>query len=172
MNCSSGWNTHVWTLLSLFWSFDIFNQCLFSYCIALYLACENIPFSSLFAAGEVSLPSGKERGETDVFAGYMLLKNDSLLQILRFPGYFETLLFRTFFHFPWDFEIAGFDGKVKGSNPVQAWIFSGCLFATPKVVTITAMIFFHIVVWIFWQICGCQRHNWPLSKYIHVRHRP
>ena len=31
------------------------------------------------------------------------------LHILRFPGYFETPLFRTFFHFPWDFEIAGFD---------------------------------------------------------------
>ena len=28
---------------------------------------------------------------------------------LSFPGYFETLLFRTFVHFPWDFEIAGFD---------------------------------------------------------------
>ena len=26
---------------------------------------------------------------------------------LRFPGYFEAPLFRTFFHFPWDFEIAG-----------------------------------------------------------------
>ena len=39
------------------------------------------------------------------------LKNDSLLmlRILRFPGYFETPLFRTFFHFPWDFEIAAFD---------------------------------------------------------------
>ena len=31
------------------------------------LACENIRFSSLFAAGDVS---GEERGETDVFAGY------------------------------------------------------------------------------------------------------
>ena len=39
----------------------------------------------------------------------ILLKNDSLLRILRFPGYFETPLFRTFFHFPWDFEIAGFN---------------------------------------------------------------
>ena len=28
---------------------------------------------------------------------------------LRFPGYFEAPLFRTFFHFPWDFEIVGFD---------------------------------------------------------------
>ena len=28
---------------------------------------------------------------------------------LRFPGYFEAPLFRTFYHFPWDFEIAGFD---------------------------------------------------------------
>ena len=39
----------------------------------------------------------------------ILLKNDSLLPILRFPGYFETPLFRTFFHFPRDFEIAGFN---------------------------------------------------------------
>ena len=39
-----------------------------------YLACENIRFSSLFAAGDVSsssrnVPSGEEQGETDVFAG-------------------------------------------------------------------------------------------------------
>ena len=27
---------------------------------------------------------------------------------LRFPGYFEAPLLRPFFHFPWDFEIAGF----------------------------------------------------------------
>ena len=38
------------------------------------LACENIRFSSLFVAGDVSrggknVPSGEERGETDVFAG-------------------------------------------------------------------------------------------------------
>ena len=33
---------------------------------------------------------------------------------LRFPGYFEAPLFRTFFHFPWDFEIAGFD-CIRGS---------------------------------------------------------
>ena len=39
----------------------------------------------------------------------ILLKNDSLSRILRFPGYFETPLFRTFFHIPWDFKIAGFD---------------------------------------------------------------
>ena len=38
-----------------------------------------------------------------------LLRSDSLLQILRFPGYFETPLFRTFFHFPCDFEMAGFN---------------------------------------------------------------
>ena len=30
-------------------------------------------------------------------------------EFLHFPGYFETPLFRTFFHFPWDFKIAGFD---------------------------------------------------------------
>ena len=36
-------------------------------CVKLSLACENIRFSSLFAAGDV--PSGEERGETDVFAG-------------------------------------------------------------------------------------------------------
>ena len=28
---------------------------------------------------------------------------------LCFPSNFEAPLFRTFFHFPWDFEIAGFD---------------------------------------------------------------
>ena len=39
----------------------------------------------------------------------ILFKNDSLLRILRFPGYFETPLFRTFFLFLWDFEIAGLD---------------------------------------------------------------
>ena len=40
------------------------------------LACENIRFSSLFVAGDVScgssarnVPSSEERGETDVFAG-------------------------------------------------------------------------------------------------------
>ena len=31
--------------------------------------------------------------------------------------------------------------EVKGSNPVQAWVFSGFLFATAKVAYITAMIF-------------------------------
>ena len=44
---------------------------------------------------------------------YILLKNDSLLPILRFPGYFETPLFWTFFHFPWDFEIVGFNCSLK-----------------------------------------------------------
>ena len=36
------------------------------------IAYENIRFSSLFAAGDVSrnVPSGEERGETDLFAGY------------------------------------------------------------------------------------------------------
>ena len=29
--------------------------------------------------------------------------------LLRFPGYFETPLFRTFFYFPCDFEIVAFD---------------------------------------------------------------
>ena len=40
--------------------------------MATLLASENIRFSSLFAAGDVSrnVPSGEERGETDVFAGY------------------------------------------------------------------------------------------------------
>ena len=41
------------------------------------VACENIRFSSLFVAGDVSrggssarnVPSGEEREETDVFAG-------------------------------------------------------------------------------------------------------
>ena len=68
-NCSSGWNTHVWTL----------NYCIF---------IQSVSFFVLYC---------------------ILLKNDSLLRILRFPSYFETLLFRTFFPFPWDFEIAGFN---------------------------------------------------------------
>ena len=40
---------------------------------AVSLACENIRFSSLFAARDV--PSGEERGETDVFAGYRFFKS-------------------------------------------------------------------------------------------------
>ena len=41
-------------------------------CEAEKLACENIRFSSLFAARDVSRGGtrGEERGETDVFAGY------------------------------------------------------------------------------------------------------
>ena len=38
------------------------------------LACENIRFFSLLAAGDVPrghFTSGEERGETDVFAGYL-----------------------------------------------------------------------------------------------------
>ena len=42
---------------------------------------------------------------------------------LRFPGYFEAPLFRTFFHFPWDFEIAGFDcSSVVFETFVSYWI--------------------------------------------------
>ena len=39
----------------------------------------------------------------------------------RFPGYFEAPLFRNFFHFPWDFEIAGFDcmGKTFREDPYE-----------------------------------------------------
>ena len=42
------------------------------------LACENIRFSSLFVARDVSrnVPSDEERGETDVFAGYFKAKYD------------------------------------------------------------------------------------------------
>ena len=38
----------------------------------IWIACENIRFSSLFVAGDVSRngPSDEERGETDVFAGH------------------------------------------------------------------------------------------------------
>ena len=36
--------------------------------------------------------------------------------------------------------------EVKGSNPVQAWIFSGFLSTTAKVVSKTAMISFHIII--------------------------
>ena len=38
-----------------------------------YIACENIRFSSLFASGDArNVPGGEERGETDVFAGYLV----------------------------------------------------------------------------------------------------
>ena len=47
------------------------------YNVTVGLDCENIRFSLLFAAGDVSrrsssrtVLSGEERGETDVFAGY------------------------------------------------------------------------------------------------------
>ena len=47
-------------------------------CVVVFLlSCKNIPFSSLSAAGDVwrsssqTVPSGEERGETDVFAGYV-----------------------------------------------------------------------------------------------------
>ena len=50
--------------------FDKFLKSKFSLA---HLPCENIRFSSLFAAGDVvwrNVPSGEERGESDVFAGY------------------------------------------------------------------------------------------------------
>ena len=54
------------------------------------LACENIIFSSLFAVGDVSssrnVPSGEERGETDVFAGQ---KTD---QVVRWAKLGNTML--------------------------------------------------------------------------------
>ena len=37
--------------------------------------------------------------------------------------------------------------EVKGSNPVQAGIFSGFLFTIAKIASPTAMIFFHIIKW-------------------------
>ena len=53
------------------------------------LAFENIRFSSLFAAGDVSrggtsarnVPSDEERGETDVFAGYLHFHEHLQLEI-------------------------------------------------------------------------------------------
>ena len=45
------------------------------------LACENILFSSLSAAVDVlprNVASGEERGETDVFAGYMVIQEKNL----------------------------------------------------------------------------------------------
>ena len=49
------------------------------------LACENIHFSLLFAAAR-NVPSGKERGETDVFAGYGNFA--SAVNGKRFVGFF------------------------------------------------------------------------------------
>ena len=49
-----------------------------------FLACENLRFSSLFAAGDVSrnVPSGEERGETDVFAGYGISATESKVRTI------------------------------------------------------------------------------------------
>ena len=54
----------------------------------LVLACENIRFSSLFAAVDVSrgVPSGEERGETDLFAGYFSLENHHMMNACEFCG--------------------------------------------------------------------------------------
>ena len=54
------------------------------------LACDNSRFSSLFAAEDVSrnVPSGEERGETVVFAGYQtpcVLDNPWLLRDQAHP---------------------------------------------------------------------------------------
>ena len=50
----------------------------------LHLACENIRFSSLFVAEDVSrVLSDEERGETDVFAGYTSL-NKTVLRNVRY----------------------------------------------------------------------------------------
>ena len=62
------------------------------------LACENIRFPSLFAARDVSrssarnVPSGEERGETDVLAGYgdfrfLYLSTAKLSEIKNLEGY-------------------------------------------------------------------------------------
>ena len=45
--------------------------------------------------------------------------------------------------------------EVKGSNPVQAWIFSDFLFTTTKVASITAMIIFHLI---FISVFSLQAH--------------
>ena len=45
------------------------------------------------------------------------------------PRYFEAPLFRTFFHFPWDFEIAGFDCVYEFYSPqfTLCWWLVKCL---------------------------------------------
>ena len=66
------------------------------------LACENIRFSSLFAAGDVSrggysarnVPIGEERGETKVFAGYNVI----FLKIL--DAIYNVLIKKEFFWYP------------------------------------------------------------------------
>ena len=45
--------------------------------LVIYLACKNIRFSSLLVVGDVrNVPSGEERGETDVSAGYHLSRGN------------------------------------------------------------------------------------------------
>ena len=59
----------------------------------IWIPCENIRFSSLFIAGDVSrnVPSDEERGETDVFAGYDQEVRGSSLALRVFLAQ-ETLL--------------------------------------------------------------------------------
>ena len=74
-------SVHPGMLLHSFFKISVFISCCSwsEACVILafpphpFVACDNIRFSSLFAAGDVSyarnVPSDEERGETDVFAG-------------------------------------------------------------------------------------------------------
>ena len=70
--------------ITLFEAGDGFGGLLpFPVLLSFCLACENIRFSSLFAARNV--PSYEVRGETDVFAAYGLLKGNGK-KVLRWLG--------------------------------------------------------------------------------------
>ena len=54
-----------------------------------WVACENIRFSSLFAAKDVSrnVLSDEEGGETDVFAGYQMSEENFRTELSRITFY-------------------------------------------------------------------------------------
>ena len=54
---------------------------------------------------------------------------------LRFPGCFEAPLFRPFFHFPWDFEIAGFDCTCVCTGVLKNILKCGCMDAIKLLLT-------------------------------------
>ena len=80
---------------------------------------------------------------------------------LRSPGYFEAPLFRTFFYFPWDFEIAGFDCIMRskffflfvGRQPTT-WPANNCL----QIMVCSCAIPFNCV-WLQIIFCTCVKET-------------
>ena len=107
VNCSSGWNTHVWTLLSLLWSFDIVKECSEFSLVITNILWDLLDDSSLSILH--SFTNQRDNGEsTTVF----YLKMIHCYKFYASPVISKPCYFELFFHFPWDFEIAGFNFSV------------------------------------------------------------